>query len=47
MPRLRRRAVHPSIQRIKARLRQRTKLEAQRNNSRRFQEANRLKRLPL
>lgn len=47
MPRLRRRAVHPSIQRIKERLRQRTKLEAQRNNSRRFQEANRLKRLPL
>ena len=47
MRRTRTAMAHPSIRRIRQQLRQRTKLEQQRNNSRRFQEANRLKRLPL
>ncbi len=38
---------HPSIRQIKAQLRRRTTLERQRSNRRTFQEANRLKRLPL
>ena len=42
-----RRLKHPTIRRIQQELRQRTRLEAQRTNSRKFQEANRLRRLPL
>ncbi len=38
---------HPSIRNIQAQLRARTKREQQRNTRRAFQEANRLKRLPL
>ena len=37
----------PTIKKVQQRLRQRAKLEAERNQHRRFQEANRLKRLPL
>lgn len=38
---------HPSIRKIQAQLRKRSKRERQRNDRRVFQEANRLKRLPL
>jgi len=38
---------HPVLRQVKAHLEQRRKLEAQRNEQRLFQEANRLKRLPL
>ncbi|MBI4003661.1 MAG: aminotransferase class I/II-fold pyridoxal phosphate-dependent enzyme [Candidatus Omnitrophica bacterium] len=38
---------HPSVRHIQAQLRARTKRERQRNDRRVFQEANRLKRLPL
>lgn len=38
---------HPSVRNIQAQLRARTKRERQRNSRRIFQEANRLKRLPL
>ena len=47
MPKKRRTFSHPSIRQIQAQLRRRTKLEQERSNRRRFQEANRLKRLPL
>ena len=38
---------HPSIRQIQRQLKQREQLERRRNNHRMFQEANRLKRLPL
>jgi len=38
---------HPSVRKIRAQLRERTKREQQRSSRRVFQEANRLKRLPL
>src|SRR3990167_7441394 len=42
-----RRLKHPTIRRIQQELRQRTRLEVQRTNTRKFQEPNRLRRLPL
>ena len=38
---------HPSVRKIRAQLRERTKREQERSSRRAFQEANRLKRLPL
>ena len=47
MTRAQQRTQHPSIEHIQKRLRERAQREAQRNSGQRFQEANRLKRLPL